>query len=522
MPESEARRTRVLLVEDDPGFQLLIQRILERLDPPAQVETVEDGPSAVRLLAQDDFDLVLMDYSLPGRTGLEILKEISDDGMGVPVVMVTGMGNEQIAVEALKAGAYDYLVKSGDLKTALPLVVQRVIEKVRLEDGLRKFSEENARLRELDRLKSQFIANVSHELRTPLVSISGYTDMMLSEHLGELNAEQRKAMSVCSRNAERLKVLIDNILNLSSLEAHRVKPVIRPFDIHTHIRDRLDAARPSCLEHSITLQADLSESSWVLGDSDLIEQVMWNLLSNAVKFTPEGGRIEVSTHLDRSQTQVVVEVADTGCGIAEEQIPRIFERFWQADASPTRRYEGLGIGLSIVKEILDAHDTAMHVRSTPGRGSVFTFSLPRGDQDASPPPEAKPVEAAPGRRLNVLIVDDEADTREFVRAALEMIGHRVLLAEGGRDGLNVLGASPVDVVLLDVAMADMSGVDVLHRIRNRPDLQGLPVLMLTAIADPLIKEQCARAGATEILEKPLRTSELVEAVTRHTPDEAAP
>lgn len=517
MTREGAITTQVLLVEDDPGFQLLIQRILERMDPPASVDTVEDGATALRWLEQRAYDLALLDYSLPGRNGLDVLRDLKALGSSVPVVMVTGMGNETVAVDALKLGAHDYLVKSGDLKTALPLVVRRVIEKVRLEDGLRRYSEENERLRELDRLKSQFIANVSHELRTPLVSIAGYTDMLQTGHLGPLTADQRRALQVCSRNAERLKVLIDNILNLSSLEAHKVKPVRRPFDMAAVVRGRADAILPACQEKRIEVRTRIEQPAlWVAADPDLMEQVLWNLLSNAHKFTPEGGTITITAQ--RSGAEAVIEVTDTGCGIHPDHRERIFERFWQADSSPTRRYPGLGIGLAIVKEILDAHGVRIEIRSQPDAGSAFSFRLPSASgatdgegEVTAPMPRAA---AAMSPRV-VLVVDDEADTREFVKTALEMAGHRVALAEGGREALRLLRASRVDLVLLDIAMQDLSGLDVLRELRTQVGESAPPVVLLTAIADPKLKETGLREGACGILEKPLRTSTLLAAIERH-------
>ncbi|MFN7971420.1 MAG: response regulator [Acidobacteriota bacterium] len=508
---------RVLLVEDDSGFQLLIQRILERMDPPGKVVTAEDANGAMLQLSNGPFDLVLLDYSLPGRSGLEVLKDLRTENVRTPVVMVTGMGNETVAVDALKLGAYDYLVKSGDLKTALPIVVKRVIEKVQLEDGLRRFTEENERLRKLDRLKSQFIANVSHELRTPLVSVAGYAEMLASESLGPLTPDQKKALAVLCRNSERLKVLIDNILSLSSLEAHKAKPVKRPFDLAALARDRLLALSPACASRGIALAPlDGDGPVWAFGDPDLIEQVLWNLLSNAEKFTPEGGTIAVRL-TQPAPSMITVHVTDTGCGIAPEHQPRIFDRFWQGQLGPTRPYPGLGIGLSIVKEILEAHDTSAQVESAVGRGTTFSFTLPSGS--GAEPGAAVEVPAraraprASGR--TVLVVDDEADTREFIRTALEMASHKVLLCDGGKDALRTLRETTVDVILLDIAMKGQSGMDVLREIRGTPATARIPVLLLTAIADEGVRDEGLDRGADEVLEKPVRTSALLQAIERH-------
>lgn len=231
------------------------------------------------------------------------------------------------------------------------------------------------RLKDLDRLKSEFIANVSHELRTPMVCISGYTEQILSGRMGPLTSKQEDGLKVMERNEERLMSLIDELLEASRFESGRVRLIKVDFDLRDLAWQTEKTAEVLAGQRGVRVVIEAPDSPvYVSADRERISRVLLNLLSNALKFTDRGG--EAGLRLEADAGQAKVTVWDTGVGIAQEHLPRIFDRFWQADGSSKRRYGGTGLGLSIVKSILDAHGCEIVVTSEAGKGTTFVFRLP--------------------------------------------------------------------------------------------------------------------------------------------------
>jgi signal transduction histidine kinase len=248
-----------------------------------------------------------------------------------------------------------------------------------LEESNRQLAAVNEELKELDRMKSDLLANVSHELRTPLTAIRGYTDYLLEGKLGPVSDKQQKAMTVIQRNLERLSRSISALLDFSTMEVGRIALNLQPFSLPTLV-EQLRQTLHSELEHKqlrflAELEADLPQ---VIGDRDKLAQVLENLVVNAIKFTPPGGVIEIQAQRDegREQRAVAVTVRDSGIGIPGDQIGKIFNRFHQVDGSSTRRFGGVGLGLAIVRSILDAHGAPIRVESEQGKGTAFRFWLP--------------------------------------------------------------------------------------------------------------------------------------------------
>lgn len=240
------------------------------------------------------------------------------------------------------------------------------------------------RLKDLDRLKSEFIANVSHELRTPMVCISGYTEQILSGRMGPLTPRQEEGLKVMERNEERLMSLIDELLEASRFESGRVRLAKVDFDIRDLAQQTVKTTDVLAGQRDIRVRLEVpSEPLRVTADRERISRVFLNLLSNALKFTERGG--EAGLRIEPDGTNAKVTVWDTGVGIAPSHLPRIFDRFWQADGSSKRRYGGTGLGLSIVKSILDAHGCGIEVSSEPGKGTTFVFRLPLAPEAAAVP-----------------------------------------------------------------------------------------------------------------------------------------
>ncbi|MBI3269532.1 MAG: response regulator [Planctomycetes bacterium] len=520
-----ARNFRILLVEDNVNYHILTRRALEAEHIPCEIETAVSGSDCIERLATATFDLLLLDYSLPGMDGLKLLKELRARNYHIPVVMVTGMGNEEIAVQAMKLGAYDYLVKSDKLVYTVPLIVRKVMERVKLEASLKESMAEKSRLEEIDRLKSEFISNVSHELRTPLVSIGGYTELLLEERMGPLTEKQRRSLEISMRNVRRLKGIIDNLILYAGLEAKR-RPIHRTaYNLQQSIQEAVETLRPDCQKKGVLLRTELPpEPVLVWADEVLLGQVLNNLMGNALKFTESGGQIILRCRYGEPRA-AVVDVVDTGCGIPRHLQHHVFERFWQADGSMTRRYGGIGLGLAIVKEILDSHGCPIGLSSEENKGTTFTFTLPLAEPQA--PASAAPADAAPVRPANggegrrVLVIDDEPDIRDFLETLLHTAGYEVLLASEGRRAIDLLEREPVDIVLLDVAMEGMDGIAILRELKSREKTRHLPIWMLTARVESSVKEQVERNGADGIISKPFVPDDLLSSLSQFLSGRAA-
>jgi signal transduction histidine kinase/DNA-binding NarL/FixJ family response regulator len=364
-----------------------------------------------------------------------------------------------------------------------------------LEASNEALQQSNLELKEMDRLKSDLLANVSHELRTPLTAIQGYTEALQEGLLGEVTDAAREALSVIERNIRRLISLINELLSYTRLTSRKFELELRAFDLEATARQvagtLLDSQGPG-VHLSVTADPELP-SVW--GDPYRISQVVENLLTNALKFTPPGGRVGV--RLRRRAERVEVAVTDTGIGIPEKEQPRVFERFYQVESSSTRKFGGIGLGLSIVRQILDAHGCAIHLESTPGEGTTFTFSLPVA---TGPSLREQPV----GRRI-ALVDDDAAFTRELSEL-LEEHGCSVRTASSCEGAEQLIREFRPDLVILDRLLPDGDGFDLLSRWRSRPMTAGLPILVTSIRHEEALG---MRLGASDYLIKPVPMEEIV-------------
>ena len=368
---------RVLLVEDNPTDALLVEVALEEMAAPApllsHVELLAQAKSA---LESSEFDVVLIDLNLPDGEGLgnfETLQELAPD---TPMIVLTGLSDESVAVAAIARGASDYLIK-GETQTALlERSIRYAIERKRNENGrleLVKAQIEREEAEAANAAKDQFLATISHELRTPLNAIMGWTSLVRSGDLDEETVQQ--ALEVIERNARVQAQLIEDLLDVSRIISGNFRLEFGEIDLDGIARATAVTFQPQLKEKQIDLRLDLQPVPELCGDPTRLQQVTWNLLSNAIKFTPAQGQVRVST--ERIGDRVILEISDSGQGIAAEFLPHIFDRFRQADGSTTRRHGGLGLGLAIVRHIVELHHGTVAVRSAgAGQGTTFTVTLP--------------------------------------------------------------------------------------------------------------------------------------------------
>lgn len=402
------------------------------------------------------------------------------------------------------------------------------------------------KLLELDEMKSRFFANISHEFRTPLTLTIGPLEDLCEGRPSPLGPDAREQVELALRNARRLLRLINQLLDLSKIESGQMKLHLRRTDVAALLRDVASAFSPLAERKRITYRVDVPPSLLSEFDPERLEQVFTNLLSNAFKFTPEGGTVQLSLRheaaaADGSGEHVRVTVRDSGPGMASEKLPHIFERFYQAHETGMHPHPGTGIGLSLAKEFVELHGGSIEVESAPGFGSTFTVRLPHArvsapeeanpedepgrpgpsvDGEAVPAPEAPAMQALPpphtpallsADQTTVLLVEDNADVRAYMRSRLAQ-RYRVVEATNGTEGLELARRLVPDLVISDVMMPETDGYAFCRALKQDPELDFIPVILLTARASIESRLQGLEGGADDYLTKPFDARELVARV----------
>ncbi|MGC4093757.1 MAG: ATP-binding protein [Polyangiaceae bacterium] len=372
-----------------------------------------------------------------------------------------------------------------------------------------------------NRAKDEFLSTLSHELRTPLNAIVGWASIMSAGDLPD--AQQQKAIETIERNARAQARLIEDMLDLSRIEQGKVVLSVGPVEVIRVAEAAVEAVRPAADAKGIRLQPVLDSHATIIGDADRLQQVVWNLLSNAIKFSARGNRVQLRVRKEGSNVEIAV--ADDGQGIDPEFLPHVFDRFRQADATFSRRAGGLGLGLAIVRSLVELHGGTVSAHSDGvGRGATFVVRLPmaplRADR-VSPLPEPVPGSRALSfdcppevRGLRVLVTDDEPDTRKLVSYLLEQCEARVTSVSSAREALTALESEAFDVLISDIGMPEIDGYELLQRVRQLPPERNgrIPAIALTAYARPEDRTRALKSGFSMHLAKPIEPSELLVVV----------
>ena len=637
---------KVLIIDDNESDRALALREIKKLFPQLKYWEIIDDKSFSEALQQQQFDLVITDYHLRWTTGLDILHRLKQQVPDCPVIMFTGTGNEEIAVEAMKAGLDDYVIKSpkhylrlavavrsawqkAQQKKALDTVKQtydRFFERVplglyrldpsggiieanstlmqtlgasRIQDLLmqnlanyhldtaayfqwqQQLTKEKAvenwegQIRTLDnrliwvshkaiavtdsknkvvcyegaiaditankqaeleritllkrerqakeeaeklnRIKDEFLATLSHELRTPLNSIVGWIQLIRGGNLSQ--AQFDRAIKVIDRNAYAQNQLIEDLLDVSCIIRGTMSLELQPGDLTQVLTSSIDTVRPTATAKQIQLQTQLPTQNIEINlDAERLQQVFWNLLINAVKFTPVGGLVTIEAITEGDK--VIIKITDTGQGIAADTLPYVFDRFRQAETkSSTRTQGGLGLGLAIVRHLVEIHGGQVTADSAGlGQGSTFTIELPLltarpGDRldDATDSLSSLPSLAG----LTLLIVEDEADAREMITLTLEQCGAKVIVANSVKQAWNQYQQHQLDAIISDISMPLEDGYQLIKQIRNSQNNQSqIPAIALTAYARESDRQQALQAGFDLHVSKPINPFELLQSLTQ--------
>jgi signal transduction histidine kinase len=529
------RDYRLLIVDDDAVDRRLYGKLLAQLGPDTcHVQQAADGAVGLATLRAGQFDCVLLDFKLPDMTGLEFLAAAVVDGeLPCAVVLITGQGNEAIAVQAMKRGVRDYLVKdqvnaASLWRTMTQAVIQTELQQrlarslrdltaanlaLEQEAAIRKAAEAEMRAakeaaEQANQAKTRFVAMMTHELRTPLNGILGYAQLLRIET--GLSVRQDAHVGAMMQAGRHLLEMIERVLDFASIESGRME--LHP--VRVSVRDLTEGCiafiSPLASERALSLLVVNAHDAprQIVADPSRLRQVLINLLGNAVKYT-DAGSVELRVLAGAASGGLRIEVADTGRGIDAASRDRLFQDFERLEAATT--VEGTGLGLAIAARTIRLMGGSINYATNPNGGSVFWFELPAGEL-ASPSPEPLKVESSRSGR-NVLLVDDIKINRDIIGAFLDAAGHTVIMAEGGEEAVRLAAERQFDVILMDVRMPKVDGLQATRRIRTLPGAQGqVPILALTAYTFPDQVAQCLDAGMDGHLPKPVDYKTLIDGI----------
>ncbi len=374
----------ILIIDDSPEDRVLYKRLINTISSNSYVfEEAETGEEGISLALNRSYSCIFVDYNLPDITGLEFLKCLfpGKENTNIPVIMITGEGDEHIAVEAMKCNAQDYLIKGEITKEALSRAMRNAIEKCRLQQAvLDKHEELEDTIIELSRKNSDlssFYHTVSHELKTPLTAAREFSLILSDELAGPVNEQQKEYLEIITESCDHMTVMINDLLDSSRIEHGKIGLHTAIESLNDIVRHSVGAFMPQARKKQIKLEYQCpDEDVRIEIDATRIRQLISNLTINALKFTPSGGRIQLIVEQPSSDGWVRVLVKDNGRGIEEEKWQMIFERFYQERESDADIKGGLGLGLSISKGLAELHGGTIDVESCLGKGSTFSFTLP--------------------------------------------------------------------------------------------------------------------------------------------------
>ncbi len=567
--QGQVSSSLILVIEDNAAQRKILTDILET--EALQPIGCRSGREALEACQQHDVHVAILDLRLPDMDGLEVLTRLKQQTADMKVIINTAHATLESAMEAVNKEAYGYVQKMGDVEELLAHVHRafhvhlagysgqleeeahkrtedlsaanealrhEIAERKRAEEALRKVHDDleqqveeraselrvaNAELARASRLKDEFLANMSHELRTPLNVILGMSESLQEEVYGSVNERQLRSLRMIENSGRHLLTLITDILDLSKIGTGKLELDIVPVLVESTCRASLHFIKQIAQTKRLKVSSMFDNAvTGIHVDGHRLKQILVNLLSNAVKFTPEGGEIGLEVKSDPERDALHFTVWDTGIGIAQEDMERIFQPFVQLDASLSRKYEGAGLGLSLVYRMTEMHGGSVCVESKVGKGSRFRVSLPwqesgdeergrKGDEefgregeqrDSSPPPQS----------ATILIAEDNEVTITRLSGYLKAKGYQLIIASNGWEAIAYTREHQPDLIVMDIQMPDMDGLEAIRHIRADKQVHSIPIIALTALAMPGDREECLAAGADEYLSKPVSLKKLYKII----------
>jgi CheY-like chemotaxis protein/two-component sensor histidine kinase len=511
------------LVVDDSGVARHIVCEYLRREGLAIIQA-EDGLEALEILRKqaDEINMVITDLNMPRMDGCQLARSIRGELnlTDLPVIFLTASADQSELLEVFKAGATDHLVKPFAKEELLARIMGH-LERNRLNQNLRNMVNE---LTDLNQMKDNLLAVCSHDLRSPLNGILGFADLLLEKDY--LESEDREGLTHIKSSGNVLLGLINDILDLSKAKAEQTELKMDPIALSQIIQTSVNSLGQMATGKSQTIRLqDQSEGAVIMGNASGLGRVFNNLLSNAIKFTPENGTIHLNIE-PGPWGKVQVKVVDTGIGIPEDKIPYLFDQFTSTSQSGTSGEVGTGLGMSIVKEILEKHGVPIEVESETGKGTCFTLTFPLTDEtpiDNSV--STKPVVCTPSelsvekKQLNILLAEDNPVNQRLAEKIFTKSGHKVTVAGNGKEAFLKYSASPekVDLIFMDIQMPEMDGHESTRAIREfeqENNLPKVPIVAMTGQAMEGDRENCLKTDMDDYIVKPINKTDLLETIQK--------
>jgi signal transduction histidine kinase len=511
----------ILLVDDEPRNLEALEAILD--DPSYRLLRAADADAALRLLLENDVAAIVLDIKMPGVSGFELAQLIKGTKKfrQIPIVFLTAyLVDDQDVLAGYGAGAVDYLTKPvnpqilrhkvaafADLfrKTRALAELNEHLE-TRVQERTAELEQSEMALREASEQKDRFLATLAHELRNPLAPLRTGLDVLLHQPVEA--ATMARTLAVMNRQLDHMVRLIDDLLDVSRISGGRLELRKENIDLSLVIDRAIETVRPSLAlrNQSVTVDADASVSAFV--DATRIAQIVGNLLNNASKHSVSGA--EVRIELRREGDTAFIRVVDQGAGIPSDQLPRVFDMFTKIERAGSGANDGLGVGLALSRQLAERHGGVLTAASAgEGKGATFTLAIPAGKPESTVEETAPTSATVPGAQapLNVVVVEDNEDSAEMLSTWLQELGHEVLVAHSGPDGVALVLETHPDVVLCDIGLPGMDGVDVCRRVMR--EMSAPPVMIaLTGWGMQGDRTRTGEAGFKHHLVKPVELDKL--------------
>jgi len=530
-------KPKILVVNDDAASLLALTSLLDQWasDTGYTVLSARSGQEALRQVLLHDFAVIILDVNMPGMDGFETAEAIHQRARSadIPIIFVTAFLADEIdRLKAYQRGAADFLFtpvipqilhakvsvfvalanKNEQLRRQTEDLSQRTLELTATNERLMREIEERQAAERTSHAKDEFLAMLGHELRNPLSAISSAAALIDMPGAGLETAS--RARQIIGRQSQHLSRIVDDLLDLSRAMSGKILLARRPVDMASLVGACLDTFRATGRTAGYRIDVDLAPN-WVDGDPTRLEQIATNLIDNALKYTPAGGNIAI--RISAEDEDVLLTVSDTGVGIAPDLLPHVFDVFVQGSISLDRAQGGLGIGLSLVRRLVELHGGSVSATSAGGgAGSAFTIRLPRAEAAQASAPAAAAPEADCAKPA-VLLIEDNEDGREMMATMLDVYGYPVLQSADGLDGVQQALSRLPKVALVDIGLPGIDGYEVARRLRANPDTQAMRLIALTGYGLAEDQRRVLEAGFDMHLVKPVDIAQLLGALGEPAP-----